>query len=191
MDGMGSVVSGPQTSLHKSRPPHPPPTSLQIPPTPPSSHLPPNPAHPRQGPFASKEAWKVAETELFAPIVQRGIATNLIFLFVMVVFGRLASDHATSPSRTAPTQCHRRISDHISTYINPHQPTATHSNPQQSAQLNPHQPTSTHSNPQQSAATHINPNQPSSTRSKPPCHNLPACLRTAASAQASTLPRWR
>lgn len=44
-----------------------------------------------QGPFASQEAWEVAATELYAPVLRRGIATNLVFLAVMLVFGSMSA----------------------------------------------------------------------------------------------------
>lgn len=43
-----------------------------------------------QGPFSTGQAWDVARSELYQPIVQRGFATNLIFVVVMVVFGSLS-----------------------------------------------------------------------------------------------------
>lgn len=43
-----------------------------------------------EGPFANRRSWEVARSELYEPIVRRGIAANLIFVFVMVVFGSLS-----------------------------------------------------------------------------------------------------
>mmetsp|Transcript_17324 Transcript_17324/g.44398 ORF Transcript_17324/g.44398 Transcript_17324/m.44398 type:complete len:217 (+) Transcript_17324:3-653(+) len=42
------------------------------------------------GPFATTDAWEVAATELYAPVIARGLWTNLIFLGVMLVFGALS-----------------------------------------------------------------------------------------------------
>lgn len=39
------------------------------------------------GPFAHDKAWEVSATELFAPVRQRGLGTNLIFLVTMLAFG--------------------------------------------------------------------------------------------------------
>jgi hypothetical protein len=39
------------------------------------------------GPFAHDKAWEVSATELLAPVRQRGLGTNLIFLATMLAFG--------------------------------------------------------------------------------------------------------
>jgi len=39
------------------------------------------------GPFAHDKAWEVSSTELLAPVLQRGILTNLIFVVTMFTFG--------------------------------------------------------------------------------------------------------
>ena len=44
-----------------------------------------------QGPFATEQAWETSATELYAPVVQRGIATNMIFIGVMLVFGSMSA----------------------------------------------------------------------------------------------------
>jgi|TARA_B100000524_G_scaffold191461_1_gene99254 dimethylaniline monooxygenase (N-oxide forming) len=40
-----------------------------------------------QGPFASDSAWRISATELFAPVIQRGILANLVFIMTMGAFG--------------------------------------------------------------------------------------------------------
>ena len=39
-----------------------------------------------QGPFTSAFAWETAQGELFAPVVQRGLSANVIFIVTMVAF---------------------------------------------------------------------------------------------------------
>lgn len=43
-----------------------------------------------EGPFATAQAWEVAQSELYRPVLQRGVVTNLIFVSVMFVFGSLS-----------------------------------------------------------------------------------------------------
>ncbi len=42
-----------------------------------------------QGPFATAEAWRVAETELLRTVTQRGLLTNGIFVLTLAAFGAL------------------------------------------------------------------------------------------------------
>ena len=39
-----------------------------------------------QGPFRSAHAWRTAETELFEPVLSRGVAANAIFVATMLLF---------------------------------------------------------------------------------------------------------
>jgi dimethylaniline monooxygenase (N-oxide forming) len=39
-----------------------------------------------QGPFESEYAWHTSATELYEPVVSRGLLTNLIFIGTMAVF---------------------------------------------------------------------------------------------------------
>jgi len=43
-----------------------------------------------EGPFATAQAWEVAQSELYRPVLQRGVFTNLIFVSVMFFFGSLS-----------------------------------------------------------------------------------------------------
>uniref|UniRef100_A0A7S0LD88 Flavin-containing monooxygenase n=2 Tax=Coccolithus braarudii TaxID=221442 RepID=A0A7S0LD88_9EUKA len=40
-----------------------------------------------QGPFESAAAWRVSRTELLQPVIQRGLAANVIFVVTMLAFG--------------------------------------------------------------------------------------------------------
>ena len=42
-----------------------------------------------QGPFASARAWETCTGELFAPVVQRGVAANAIFILTMAAFASM------------------------------------------------------------------------------------------------------
>lgn len=42
------------------------------------------------GPFANEEAWRVASTELYGPVRQRGLFTNGIFLVTLLAFGAVS-----------------------------------------------------------------------------------------------------
>ena len=42
-----------------------------------------------EGPFATPEAVRIAETELFRPVVARGWIANAVFALVILVFGAI------------------------------------------------------------------------------------------------------
>jgi len=42
------------------------------------------------GPFRSEAAWEDSATELYAPVLQRGLFTNLVFVVTMLAFGSVS-----------------------------------------------------------------------------------------------------
>jgi hypothetical protein len=40
-----------------------------------------------EGPYADPKAIEIAETELFKPVVDRGLLANLVFIGIILVFG--------------------------------------------------------------------------------------------------------